>query len=374
MSEADRLVRLQIRLALVCVVIAVIGGMLAAVHYVLGMSQSFNELGLTLPRLRPLHTTFASVWIYGGGIAVVYHYLSRQAGGLSRGDITRFWFHTACWVGAGLGIFVTVSLGVFSGREYLGFHPLFSILLLAGWLAFAWTFLRRLRHGFFAQPIYVWFWTIGILFFVYTFVEGHAWLLPSVAENPVRDLQIQWKSCGTLVGSFNFLVYGTLIYVSERLSGDRSYAQSKVAFWLFGVGCLNSFTNYVHHTYHVPQTELAKWIAFVVSMLEGILLMRVVWDVRRMIAARGTADANAHPALRFFTATKWWTAAMVGSASRLSVPKLNTLVHGTTAVTGCGLSPAERSITVSDLSTSLSSWLRRRSRILSPVKVPCRSK
>ena len=197
---------------------------------------------------------------------VVYHYLATHHGGLTAGDRLRFRVHTACWLLAGVGILVTLSLGISSGREYLGFHPVLSAVLLFGWFAFAWNFLRRLRHGFWNQPIYVWFSTIGTLFFIYTFIEGHAYLLPSVFDSPVRDLQVQWKSCGTLVGSFNFLMYGSLIYVGEKLSGDRKYAQSSTAFWLFAVGCLNSFTNYVHHTYHLPQVHIVKWVAFLVSM------------------------------------------------------------------------------------------------------------
>ena len=49
----------------------------------------------------------------------------------------------------------------------------------------------------------------------------HAYLLPSVFESPIRDLQVQWKSCGTLVGSFNFMMYGSLTYVGEKMSGDN---------------------------------------------------------------------------------------------------------------------------------------------------------
>ena len=30
-----------------------------------------------------------------------------------------------------------------------------------------------------------------------------------------------------------------------------------------GIGLLNSFTNYAHHTYHLPQSHVVKWVAFV---------------------------------------------------------------------------------------------------------------
>jgi nitric oxide reductase subunit B len=325
----DRTVVIQLRMALTCIVFAVCGGAVAALHYLPAASTWLNEHTLSLARLRPLHTAFASLWIFGGSLAVMYHYLSTHHGGLDRGDRLRFRFHTACWLLAGVGIFVSLLAGVTSGREYLDFHPAFSALLVAGWLAFAWTFLRRLRHGFWAQPIYLWFWTVGTLYFLYTFVEGHSWLLPSVFENPVRDLQLQWKSCGTLVGSFNFLMYGSLAYVGERLSGDKRYAQSAIAFWLFGVGCLNSFTNYVHHTYHLPQTNSVKWVAFVVSMIEVVILLKVMLDLGKAVKKRQSRFCGR---ASWLTAAKWWTGAMLLVSILISVPNLNSIIHGTHVV------------------------------------------
>lgn len=332
-QNGDDLILIQLRMAVACIALAVLGGMAAVLHYIPQLSPWLAEAGLGLTKLRPLHTTFASVWIFGCAVAVVYHYLARHGDGLDAGDRWRFRFHTICWLGAGVGILVSLLMGVLSGREYIGFHPVFSAVLLLGWLAFAWSFLKRGLRGFWQQPIYIWFWTIGVLYFIYTFTEGHAYLLPWVEQQPIRDLQLQWKSCGTLVGSFNFLVYGSLIYVSERMSGDRSYAQSPLAFSLFGVGCLNSFTNYVHHTYHLPQEHFVKWVAFIVSMMEIIILLRLLYDIRRMVARRvGNAPFNA--ALGYLTSAKWWTAAMLVIALLISVPNLNSLIHGTKVVVG----------------------------------------
>ncbi len=349
----DRTVVIQLRMALLCIVVAVGGGALAALHYLPSCAEWLNGRSLTLTRLRPLHTTFASLWIFGGSLAVMYHYLSTQHGGLDRGDRRRFLFHTVCWLLAGAGIFVSLAAGVLSGREYLDFHPIFSVMLLAGWSAFAWTFLKRLKHGFWAQPIYIWFWTIGTLYFVYTFVEGHSYLLPAVFENPVRDMQIQWKSCGTLVGSFNFLMYGSLGYVGERLSGDRRYAQSSTAFWLFGVGCLNSFTNYAHHTYHLPQTSSVKWIAFVVSMIEVVILLKVMMDLSAAMRKRGTSQFCGR--LSWLTAAKWWTFAMLFTSIVISVPSWNSIIHGTQVIVAHAMGTTIGIDTLVLLGTS--SWL-----------------
>ena len=332
-NTVDRLVAIQLRMSIACVVLGLLIGILAVLHYVTELSPILHQAGLGLTRTRPLHTTLLALWIYGAAVAAMYHYLAGRGDGLDRGDIRRFWFHTGCWLVAGVGILVNLAMGFSTGREYAEFHPFFSALLLAGWFAFAWTFLKRLRLGFWDQPIYVWFWTVGVLYFVFTFVEFHSYLLPAVHEQPLRDLQLQWKSCGTLVGSFNFLVYGSLSYVAERVSGDKRYAQSPTAFWLFGVGCLNSFTNYAHHTYHLPQDPLVKWIAFVVSMLEIVILLKLMNDIGKSLRKQASGGP-AHPAAPFLASAKWWTAAMLFVSMLISVPNLNSIIHGTHVVTG----------------------------------------
>ncbi len=328
MSDVDRIVSTQLRLALSCLVLALAGGALSVLHYVPAASLWLNDLGLAMPRVRPVHTTFITLWIYGAAVAVVYAWIARQGEGLTAGDRLRFKFHTVCWASAGVGIFVTALMGVSSGREYFEFPPVFAIPLLAGWLAFAWSFWKRAFRGFWGQPVYIYMWTVGTCLFTYAFVEAQVWMLPTVGDNPLRDLQLQWKSCGTLVGSFNFMVYGAIAYVRERITGHTTAAHTRWTFALFGVGCLNSFTNYVHHTYHVPQDEAAKWVAFLVSMAEVIILWRVLIDV----VASLRAAAPHHPSLRFLASVRNWNAFNLTMSIVISVPVWNSLIHGTHVV------------------------------------------
>ncbi|MHC4841808.1 MAG: hypothetical protein ACYTDT_12800 [Planctomycetota bacterium] len=322
-------------LAFGAVFAAIVGGILGALHYIEPASIALNDFGLQLTALRPLHTTFAHLWIFGAAVAVIYHFISTTAP-LTNNESMRFKFHTAGWLLAGLGVIVTLPLGITSGREYLGFHPAFSVVFLAGWLAFAWTYFSRVAKGFWSRPVYVYMWAIGILYFIYTFVEGHSYLLPSIAKYPISDLQIQWKSCGTMVGSFNFLMYGSLMYVSEKVSGDENYAHSRKAFALFGVGTLNSFTNFAHHTYHLPQVAIVKWIAFIVSMMEILILLSVMFDVIGMVKKRMLQRSD-NSVERFLDWSKWWTFGLLPISLLISIPPLNTFIHGTHLVLGHGM-------------------------------------
>ena len=72
-----------------------------------------------------------------------------------------------------------------------------------------------------------------------TLVSGST-MAGMVFADPLTDLRIQWKACGTLVGSFNLFVYGALYYVGERLSGDERAARSRLSYALFGVGLIAS--------------------------------------------------------------------------------------------------------------------------------------
>ena len=320
-----------LRGALVSLVITLLAGFLGVIVYIPGGPELMRSLGLEFASLRPLHTTFASAWIFLGGIAVVHHFLQDRGGPVRRFERGLLAAQVTFWGVAGAGILVTLLMGISSGREYMGFHPIFSIPILLGWVCFGINFMRATARGFFHQPVYVTMWGVGIFFFIFTFAEQHAWLLPGVFEKPVVDIRVQWKACGTLVGAFNLFVYGSLYYIGERISGDDRYAHSWMAYGLFGVGLLNSFTNFAHHTYHVPQSPAVKWIAFVVSMMEIVILARVVWDLAAMV--RNRIRQKFHSTRFFLTATKWWTMAILFTAIIISIPPLNSLIHGTHVVT-----------------------------------------
>jgi nitric oxide reductase subunit B len=336
--SSERMVMTTMACALACMVIAILVGAVGALSYAPPIGEAMAGAGISLVQLRPLHTTFASAWLYLGCVAAIYMFLSHAFGEPSAGDRLRFRIHMVCWGLAGAGALVSLVLGIGSGREYLGFHPAISVLIMVGWLVFLWSFLRRVLPGFWGRPVYVYMWTAGALYFVYTFAEGHAYLLPSVAEHPVADLQIQWKSCGSLVASFNQMVYGSLLFAGERLTGDKRAGQSRSGFALFGLGLLNSFTNYAHHTYHLPQEETIKWIAFVVSMAEIIILWTLLRDLTAKLRAKRPVHTRFEAWTHFFGLSKSWNGfLLLPLALLISIPPLNGVIHGTHVVMAHGM-------------------------------------
>mgnify|MGYP002061841310 FL=1 len=102
---------------------------------------------------------------------------------------------------------------------------------------------------------------------------------------------------------------------------------------MFGVGCLNSFTNYVHHTYHLPQTDVVKWVAFIVSMAEIIILVKLMLDMAKILKNK-QGDAPFCGRGGWLAMAKWWTIFMLFTSIVISVPTFNTLIHGTQLVMG----------------------------------------
>ena len=316
-----------LRGGLVALGVVLLMGLGSALYGVPAVHQLVEPAGLDLRTPRVLHTTFASAWLVLVGLGACMTWLGEQ------GPITprERWAVGLALVGfavAGAGVLSTVPLGIVSGREYLGFHPSLAIPMLGSWLLLAGVFFRRALPGLLTRPVYVLMWAVGFVFFVVTFCEQYAWLVPQVFDDPIVDRRLQWKATGTLVGAINLFVYGTALYLGEKLGTDPDVARSPKAFALFAVGLLNSFTNFAHHTYHLPQSHTVKWIAFVVSMTEVLVLFVVLHGVVRQLSVSGSA------ARLLLASSKWWTAVIIASAVLLSIPPLNALVHGTWVVPG----------------------------------------
>jgi hypothetical protein len=74
---------------------------------------------------------------------------------------------------------------------------------------------------------------------------------------------------------------------------------------------------------------VVKWIAFVVSMAEAIILWKLMVELLRSVRRqRGAFCGRAS----WLAAAKWWTMSMLAVSILISVPNLNSLIHGTHVV------------------------------------------
>ncbi len=327
-STADsRLLAGMALLALGACVLAMVSGVAAAVTYT-SWEPVLASLGLTLQHLRPVHESGALAWIFLGGVASVHLYLLRAFGPASAARRRVFAAEIVLWTVAGTGITVSLLAGNFSGKEYFGYHPIFSLPILAGWLLLTWSFFSLVGFRLRGRPVYIYMWAVALPLFLISYLEGHLYLLEQLSRQPVWDISIQWKAWGTLGGSFNLLAYGALMYTAGLVRGDDSYAYSRTAFGLLYLSILNIFTNYGHHTYHLPQSSWIHWFSFLVTMLEFILLAKAFLDILKLLKSA----AGGRMADRFFRSATLWIFVMLVLAIAISIPPLNALIHGTHVV------------------------------------------
>jgi len=332
-AETTKIVSTFIISALVLLLLTVGSGLLGSIYY----SKYFpilSSLGIPFQTLRPFHTVAAVTWIYMGGLAVVFSFLfsqSKQDHLKQNAIFRRTKLQLKIWLLAGILAFGSLIFQFYTGREYIVFHPIISILILWGWILYARSFFQVVGFNLKKQPVYIWMLITSIFLFIYSFVEAHAYLLSYFETYPLRDIAVQWKSYGALVGSFNLIVYGSLIYVASRLTKEMDYAYSNTAFFLFFIGTLNSFTNFAHHTYHIPQSLWVKWIAFSISMLEIIILFKVLLDMFGLKKMWQLKERFPQTTLLLLLTTIW-TALQLILSLLISVPPLNSFVHGTLIV------------------------------------------
>ena len=281
---------------------------------------------LSFQKTRPLHVYLVITWIFTASQGAIYYFIPRVAGKELTWRAGVKW-HFILQLAVSLLIITCFFMGKFGGREYLEFPPLIGGLILLSWLPFAANFFLTLRRSFKNAPVYLWSWGTGILFFYITVAESYLWLLDHFNNNIIRDITVQWKALGSMVGSWNMLVYGAAMYAMEKVSGDKKIARSGTAFALYFLGLTNLMFNWGHHTYIVPAAAWIKTVAYLVSMTELLILGHIIWKMRRTITA---ARKNYHIVpFRFLSFADAWIFINLVLAILISVPAINLYTHGT---------------------------------------------
>jgi nitric oxide reductase subunit B len=285
----------------------------------------FNSL-LPFHQLRPMHVSAALFWIIsaaGSGILVYRPDVFKTASAARPAEKAFVYL----WIATISLIFGFYTFRKFGGREYWEFPPLLCLPILAAWLCLMLAYFRSWRARPRNPPLYVWMWTTGIIAFLFTFLEQNLYQIPWFRASYLREVTVQWKSNGAMVGAWNQMIYGTSLYIMTRISGDEGPARSKIAFFFYFLGLTNLMFNWGHHIYNLPVGSWIRHISYAISMTEWIILISIMHDFRRKL----TAGRKFRHLLsyRFLIASEYWVALNLALALFMSVPAINRYTHGT---------------------------------------------
>lgn len=313
--------------ALLLLAAGMLFGLLGAYQYIHG---GFLKAYLSFERVRPLHVSSVVFWIILAACGSVLQYLQEFTG---KPLYSRLLLHLQYYLFSFsiIAILITYVLGIFRGREYWEFHPALAIPIATAWILFLINIFRSIA-SFRNLPVYVWMWLTGAVFFLFTFLESYLWLLPYFRDNIVNDMTIQWKSYGSMVGSWNMLVYGCSIYLLDKISGNKQYGISKIGFAIYFLGLFNLMFNWGHHIYTLPTSQYIKYISYIVSMTELILVFRMI------LQWRGTLDTTRKHfhilSYRLLIAADIWVLLTLILSIGMSMPAINIYTHGTHVTVG----------------------------------------
>ncbi len=297
-------------------------GLTGALQYLV---PGFLKQYLSFEKIRPLHVSSVIFWIIFAAVGSVLSYVQ---------SYTKIKIYSPVLIKIQLIIFtltvvvilISYCAGVFGGREYWEFHPLLALPILAGWILFFINFIKSVGT-LKKQPVYIWMWLTGIIFFLFTFLESYLWIFPYFRNNVINDMTIQWKSYGSMVGSWNMLIYGSSIFLMEKISGNKTYSHSPITFTLYFTGLFNLMFNWGHHIYTLPTYAFIKNISYAVSMTELFILGKIILHWQSSVS---TARKHFHhTAYRFLIAADIWIFLTLLLAIAMSVPAINVYTHGT---------------------------------------------
>ena len=297
-------------------------GAVAALQF---LNPDFLDV-LSFRQTRPLHVSLALAWIFATAIGGIYYYLPKFCR-LNLYSDRAARLHLWIFLGTGMAILAAYFAGKFGGREYWEFPVLFSLPIFLSWILFGVNYFKTVTRRRGPWPVYFWMWGTGIVFFFITFSETYLWLFPFFRDSMVRELTVQWKAYGALIGSWNMLVYGTAIFVMTKISGDDKLSRSKLAFGLYFLGLFNLMFGWAHHAYPVPSAPWIRNFAYLVSMTELFILGKIIWDWRRSVK---TYRRHQHRySYQFLYASDMWIFLNLVLALIMSVPAANLFTHGT---------------------------------------------
>lgn len=296
-------------------------GLLAASVYIF---PDFMKNTLGFISLRPLHVSSAMFWIILGATGCVYNAITTIIKKETNNRLILLQW--TLWVFAICGIFVSYFIKDFGGREYWEFNPAWALPILCAWVLYIINYFQ-LTLQIKNWPVYVWMWMSGIIFFMFTFLENYLWLFPYFREHFISDTTIQWKVNGSLVGSWNQMLYGTAFFLMDRISKSENTGRSKTAFFMYFLGLANLMFNWGHHIYTLPTEKYVRYTGYIVSMTEWVFFARIVYDWKKSLMV--VQKNYSYFPYRFLMAADFWVFLNMGQAIIMSIPAFNLYTHGT---------------------------------------------
>lgn len=272
----------------------------------------------TLPfaRLRPLHTFFALFAMIAGLAGMVEAILP------GRERVSRWaQVELAALVGFALAAGGGIALGWTSGREYLGWAPALTPLLLLGLALLLGRVGAQWRTLGAAAPEGFWLLGLGLVFTTAGLLESQLYLWRPVGGDLVRNLSVQWHGLDTLIAGLNAGIYGGAICLTSQRSKPLRVR------WLFAFAAFSLLFTFSHHHYLSPQPSFLKWLALAASLVAALSFVRHAGALVRGVAAE--APPEERPLAGLLRTAELWTVVAMGTGVLFAVPAVNLVVHGT---------------------------------------------
>lgn len=315
--------KILVAASLVLLLFSLVFGILSILSF---LNIPFVAKWLPFQQARPVHVSSALFWIITAAVAGIMYY-NEGSHPLSKKIADWKIAFVIIWLMGILAIFTSYFMGYFGGREYWEFPPQLNLLLLVAWLlllaGFYMDVIRKLKD----KPAYIWMWFTGILFFFFTFSEQQLWQIPWFRNSFLKEMTVQWKSNGSMVGAWNQMVYGTAIYLMVKISGDESIAHSKKAYFSYFLGLTNLIFNWGHHIYNIPTASWIRDVAYGITMTEWILVLSIIQGFRKKLKER---ERLRHLlTYKLLIAAEFWVFLNLLLALLMSIPAINIYTHGT---------------------------------------------
>lgn len=321
-NKGKSIIDLYILTALCLLIFGLLWGITGSLQYIFPglMRDRFS-----FQKVRPLHVSSVFFWIILAGLGSMLTYLQQHTKRVIY-SYRLLLLQYCIFLLTVVSIIISYFLGRFGGREYWEHPPYLALPIFFGWIFLLFNFVKSFG-GFKNQPVYVWMWLTGIVFFLFTYLESYLWLLPYFRNNIINDMTVQWKSYGSMVGSWNMLIYGSSIFLMDKITNNKDISYSKIAFVLYFTGLFNLMFNWGHHIYTLPTAPYIKHISYTVSMTELFLIGRIIFNWRNTVS---TAKRNFNIlSFRFLAAADFWVFLTLLLAVLMSIPGINLYTHGT---------------------------------------------